>query len=95
MSTFSRRDPKGQRVYCETKGSSAEIGTDCDILYGQLLRRMTDFHNPAVRFAAVVRDDARSVRAVTRVPSAVRALLKVDIYAVTNDGQVRQLESLE
>ena len=64
--------PQGQRLFCEAKGSSPDIGTDCDVLYGQLLRRMTVTNDPTVRFAAVVRDDARSGRAVTRVPAEVR-----------------------
>lgn len=85
--------PQGQRLFCEAKGSSPDIGTDCDVLYGQLLRRMTVTNDPTVRFAAVVRDDARSGRAVTRVPAEVRAVLKIDIYAVAHDGGVRQLEA--
>lgn len=47
--------PQGQRLLCELKGSTADIGTDCDVLYGQLLRRMIDMSDPTVRFAAVVR----------------------------------------
>lgn len=83
--------PQGQRLYCEAKGSSPDIGTDCDVLYGQLLRRMTNTNRSAIRFAAVIRDDPRRVRAVTRVPVEVRGALKVDIYAVARDGRVRQL----
>ena len=83
--------PHGQRLYCEAKGSSPDIGIDCDVLYGQLLRRMTNAKDPSIRFVAVARDDPRSVRAVTRVPAEVRGVLKIDIYAVALDGRVRQL----
>ena len=83
--------PQGQRLYCEVKGSSANIGVDSDVLYGQLLRRMQHSDDPSVRFAAVVRDDTRSVRAVSRVPRHVRALLKIDVYAVALDGTIRRL----
>ncbi|WP_404385326.1 hypothetical protein LL946_04845 [Knoellia locipacati] len=83
--------PQGQRLFCEAKGSSPDIGTDCDVLYGQLLGRMTNANDPSIRFAAVIRDDPRSVRAVARVPAEVRGVLKIDIYAVALDGGVRQL----
>lgn len=83
--------PQGQRLFCEAKGSSPDIGIDCDVLYGQLLRRMKDPNDASIRFAAVIRDDPRSVRAVTRVPAEVRGVLKIDIYAVALDGRVRQL----
>ena len=83
--------PAGQILICEAKGSSPNIGIDCDVLYGQLLRRMDGGGDPWVRYAAVVRDDPRSVRAVTRVPVEVRSLLRVDIYAVSSTGAVRKL----
>lgn len=83
--------PAGEMLICEAKGSSPDIGIDCDVLYGQLLRRMTSRGNPWVRYAAVVRDDPRSVRAVTRVPAEVRSLLRVDLYAVSSTGAVRKL----
>ena len=83
--------PQGQRLFCEAKGSSPDIGIDCDVLYGQLLRRMKNADDPSIRYASVIRDDPRSVRAVTRVPSEVRGVLKIDIYAVALDGRVRQL----
>lgn len=83
--------PQGQRLYCEAKGSSPDIGIDCDALCGQLLRRMAGVNDPSTRFAAVVRDDPRSVRAIMRVPAEVRSVLKIDLYAVALDGNVRQL----
>lgn len=54
---------------------------------------MTGISDPRVRFAAAVRDDARSVRAVTRVPAEVRAMLKIEIYAVRNDSRVRHIDA--
>lgn len=59
----------GQRVYVEAKGRSTEPGTDADIAYGQLLRRMPAEDDPTARYALVIRDDPRSVRAAVRVPA--------------------------
>jgi len=83
--------PQGQRLYCEAKGGSPDIGIDCDVLYGQLLRRVKNANDPSVALPQSSEDDPRSVRAVTRVPAEVRGVLKIDIYAVALDGRVRQL----
>ncbi|MEU1691265.1 hypothetical protein [Streptomyces hirsutus] len=61
---------------------------DADIAYGQLLRRMTS-QDARTRYAFVV--PSSSVNAVERVPAHVRALLRIDVYEVTDEGGVRPL----
>jgi hypothetical protein len=77
-----------ERLICEAKGRTKEGGIDADIAYGQLLRRMTD-ESPATRYAIVV--PTLSVRHVERVPAAVRRLLRIEVYEVTDDDVVRQV----
>ena len=48
---------------------------------------MTD-HSPTVRYAIVV--PSSSLWHALRVPEPVRRLLRVDVYEVCDDGQVRQ-----
>lgn len=55
-------------------------------MYGQLLRRMPITDDPNARFAVVVPTRARI--AALRVPAPVRALLRIDVYVVDDDGQV-------
>jgi hypothetical protein len=78
----------GERLICEAKGRTSEKGIDADIAYGQLLRRMTG-DTPEVRYALVV--PSSSVKAAERVPARVRRLLRIDLYEVTDDNQIRQL----
>ncbi|WP_328504353.1 hypothetical protein OG828_44720 [Streptomyces sp. NBC_00457] len=77
-----------ERLVCEAKGRTSEKGIDADIAYGQLLRRMTS-GSPDTRYALVV--PSSSVRAAERVPAHVRRLLRIDVYEVTDDNQVREL----
>ncbi|MEW2570424.1 hypothetical protein [Streptomyces sp. NPDC047070] len=79
-----------ERLICEAKGRTSEKGIDADIAYGQLLRRMTS-QDPRTRYALVV--PSSSVRAAERVPVHVRQLLRIDVYEVTDDDQVRRLPS--
>jgi len=81
----------GERLLCEAKGPSSVVGLDVDIAYGQTLRRMPEDDDPVVSYAIVVRDESRSVRAALRVPRRVRELLRITLYAVSEDGQVRVL----
>lgn len=81
----------GERLYCEAKGQTTEPGIDADIGYGQLLRRMLSYDDPNVRFALVIRDEPRSVRAVLRVAARIRDLLHISLYAVSSSGGVREL----
>jgi hypothetical protein len=45
-----------------------------------------------VSFALVVRDEPRSVNAAVRAPQRILDLLGISLYAVDEDGNVRQLE---
>lgn len=76
----------GERLYAEAKGRTAAPGLDIDTLYGQLLRRMPAEEVGRARFAVVVPDNA--ARFVRRVPTRVRELLSIDLYAVTEDNRV-------
>ncbi|WP_433077745.1 hypothetical protein ACQP1P_35355 [Dactylosporangium sp. CA-052675] len=77
-----------QRLIGEVKGTTSEPGTDADIAYGQLLRRMTG-ETDAVRYALIVPTGA--VNAVRRVPARIRDQLRIDLYEVTARGEVRQV----
>lgn len=90
MANLMRLSP-GHCLYCEARGSSPDLGTDCDVPCGQLLRRMASLIDPLTRFAAGIRDHPRSVRAVMRLSAEVRSVLKIEHYAVVLDGCVRQL----
>jgi hypothetical protein len=76
----------GERLVAEAKGMTTAPGLDLDTLYGQLLRRMTS--DPSTRRAVVVPKEL--VKAAARVPQAVRDTLRVDIYGVTMDYEVRK-----
>ena len=77
----------GETIYAEAKGRAGpDTGGALDILYGQLLRRMKQEDVPGVRYAVVVPDEA--VTSAKRVPAWVRARLRIDMYAVTEDNQV-------
>ncbi|MFF6875572.1 hypothetical protein ACFY9S_09690 [Streptomyces sp. NPDC012474] len=77
-----------ERLICEAKGRTEEKGIDADISYRQLLRRMTS-QDPRIRYVLVV--PSSSVKAVERVPAHVRELLRIDVYEVTDDSEVRRL----
>ncbi|MFJ7986460.1 hypothetical protein [Streptomyces sp. NPDC096351] len=76
-----------ERLVCEAKDRTSEKGTDADIAYGQLRRRMTN-QDPRIRYALVV---PSSAKVAERVPAHVRQLLRIDVYEVTDDDRVRQL----
>ena len=85
-----------ETIYAEVKGrTNSRPGAGLDTLYGQLLRRM---HVEAIgdrntRFAVVIPTGAEA--AALRVPRQVRDLLRIDIYAVSDDGQVKKLSDSE
>ncbi len=82
----------GHLLYAEVKGAStAEPGLDVDTAIGQLVRRMPSEPDQAVSFALVVRDEPRSVEAAVRAPQRILDLLGMALYAVDEDGGVRQL----
>lgn len=83
VDVFARRGD--ERLYAEAKGRTTDPGLDADILYGQLLRRMTD-PDTGARYAVVVPTTA--VQAALRVPAWVRQRLSIDVYKVDDAGQV-------
>jgi hypothetical protein len=74
-----------ETLYAEAKGRTTELGLDVDTAYGQLLRRMPLDADDA-RFALVV--PAEALRAALRVPRRVREMLRLDVYAVSDAGEV-------
>lgn len=75
-------------LYAEAKGRTEAIGVDVDTLYGQLLRRVPE-EAPNALLGVVVPE--RAVPAALRVPGWVRDRLRVTIWAVADDGAVRQV----
>jgi hypothetical protein len=80
---YAERGP--ERLCAEVKGRTADAGTDADIMYGQLLRRMSDPAN-TVRYAVVV--PTAALHAALRVPAWVRHHLRIDVYEVDDNGVV-------
>ena len=74
------------RLYAEVKGRTSSPGTDIDTMCGQLLRRMVDPDEQA-SYAVVV--PAGALNAALRVPGWIRERLGIEVYAVTDDGEVR------
>ncbi len=64
---------------------------DVDTAIGQLVRRMPSEADQSVSFALVVQDEPRSVDAAGRAPQRILDLLGITLYAVDEDGGVRQL----
>ncbi|MDV7090161.1 hypothetical protein [Rhodococcus opacus] len=81
----------GRRLHAEVKGASTVPGLGVDTAIGQLVRRMPSEPDQAVSFALVVRDEPRSVEAAVRAPQRILDLLGMALYAVDEDGGVRQL----
>jgi hypothetical protein len=65
----------------------ADNGTNVDIGYGQILRRMTD--DPSVQYALVIPEVA--TRAAQRVSTSVRTRLGIELYVVDSTGGVQKL----
>jgi hypothetical protein len=85
-----------ETIYAEAKGrTKSRPGAGLDTLCGQLLRRMPveEVGDPNTRFAVVIPTGAEA--AALRVPRRVRDLLRIDIYAVSDDGQVEKLSDSE
>lgn len=81
----------GLYFYAEAKGRTKSTGLDVDTLYGQLLRRMPAEELGEAVFAVVVPDAA--VTAAQRVPERIRSHLGIEIYAVSEDGEVHHVGS--
>ena len=81
-----------ETIYAEAKGrTKSRPGAGLDTLYGQLLRRMPaeEVGDTNTRFTVVIPAGAEA--AALRVPRRVRDLLRIDVYAVSDDHQVRRL----
>ena len=81
-----------ETIYAEVKGKTkSRPGAGLDTLYGQLLRRMPpeEVGDAATRFAVVVPAGAEA--AALRVPKRIRELLRIDVYTVDDDRQVKKL----
>lgn len=76
----------GRKLLAEVKGLTKDTGTAVDIMFGQLLRRMDD---PVAMYAAVV-PEGKVLTATLRVAGWVLTNLHVTIYAVAEDGTVRE-----
>lgn len=81
----------GHLLYVEVKGASSAPDLDVDTAIGQLVRRMPSEPDQSVSFALVVRDEPRSVDAARRAPQRILDLLGMALYAVDENGGVRQL----
>ncbi|MEU1536227.1 hypothetical protein [Streptomyces fagopyri] len=77
-----------ERLIGEIKGKNKEKGAAVDIGYGQLLRRMTS-ESPSIRYALAVPPSL--VWHAHRVPAHIRRLLRIELYEVAHDGQVREI----
>jgi hypothetical protein len=81
-----------KKLYAEVKGrTTSRAGVGLDTLYGQLLRRMPpeEVGEQKTRFAVVIPNNAET--AALRVPVRVRDLLRIDVYTVSDDGQVKSV----
>ena len=81
-----------ETIYAVIKGrTNSRPGAGLDTLYGQLLRRMLaeEVGDPNTRFAVVIPTLAEA--AALRVPRRVRDVLRIDVYVVSDDGQVERL----
>ena len=79
-----------ETIYAQVKGrTKSRPGAGLDTLYGQLLRRMPveEVGDPNTRFAVVVPTEKAYRDAAVRV----RDVLRIDVYAVSDDGQVERL----
>jgi hypothetical protein len=73
-------------LYAEAKGRTEAMGLDVDTLYGQLLRRVPVEAADSILGVVV---PERAVAAALRVPEWVRTRLRVRVWAVSDEGEVR------
>src|SRR4051794_11877692 len=84
--------PRQRNIYAEVKGrTKSRPGEELDKLYGQLLRRMPgeEVGDSSTRFAVVIPTGAEA--GALQVSRRVRDLLRIDVYTVSDDGQVETL----
>jgi hypothetical protein len=84
---------RGEEIlFAEVKGKTkSRPGAGVDSMYGQLLRRMAaeKTEEDGRSYAVVV--PTGSVTAALRVQRRVRDLLRITVYAVSDDGQVEMV----
>jgi hypothetical protein len=76
-------------LVAEVKGHTSDAGTDLDIGYGQLLRRMTDANADAT-FVLAVPESLRT--AAARVPARVRDAVGIEVWLVPDVGPIHPLD---
>ena len=82
----------GEVLFSEVKGNTkSRPGAGVDSMYGQLLRRMAaeETEERGRSYAVVV--PTRSVTSALRVRKRVRDLLRIAVYAVSDDGRVEMV----
>jgi hypothetical protein len=79
----------GRKLYAEAKGRTAAVGLDVDAMFGQILRRMPLAEDRVASFAVVVPEEG--ARAVKRVPDRVMQMLRIEAFAVDENGVVKPL----
>ncbi|MYR08957.1 hypothetical protein GTV32_23055 [Gordonia sp. SID5947] len=84
-------EKEGHTLYAEAKGATTAPGLDVNTAIGQLVSRMPTEFDECASFALVVRDERRSVNAAIRAPQRILDLLRISLYAVDENGGVRQL----
>ena len=79
-------------LYAEAKGRTEAMGLDVDTLYGQLLRRVPENGTNSVLGVVV---PEKAITAALRVPQWIRDRLRVHVWAVSDDDQVRLVSGPE
>ncbi len=80
----------GVTLFAEAKGRTKAVGLDVDTLYGQLLRRIPEEASGSI-LGVVVSEGA--VNAALRVPRWVRDRLRIHVWTVSDNDQVRLASS--
>jgi hypothetical protein len=79
----------GHRLHVEVKKGDRRRAVD--VLYGQILRRMTAGNSEAEGYAIVVPE--ANLWRVREVPDWVRQALHIRVFAVSSDDRVREIET--
>lgn len=78
-----------EMLVAEVKGTTADVGTDLDTAYGQLLRRMRDRPETA-RYALVLPHSV--LKSALRVSDEVRRRIGIDVWTVDEAGNVQLVD---
>ncbi len=74
-----------EHLHAEAKGRTTAVGLNVDTLYGQLLRRVRRGQHGTVGRRRCCHGGKGSL---ARPPGGVRRRLRIDVYEVTDDGEV-------